>query len=222
MSECPAHIIIIDGEKGSGRKTLGFELALTLIYNNRKTALLAPQDSPLASIVQKRGRLPASLPPIPLISAENFTSATKQYDAIIIPEASTANDFAEFAATYITLLKHDRTSLKHFRQNQVYLTGIWELKKRIAARHKHSLNWVVCENNLSANFQETPSPELLQMSRLYGFRATPPLNYRNTYKTNISGLSSQDKNTPEFKKMLTYEDICTRREIERLAEFIFS
>ena len=188
MSECPAHIIIIDGEKGSGRKTLGFELALTLIYNNRKTALLAPQDSPLASTVQKRGRLPASLPPIPLISAENFTSATKQYDAIIIPEASTANDFAEFAATYITLLKHDRTSLKHFRQNQVYLTGIWELKKRIAARHK----------------------------------ATPPLNYRNTYKTNISGLSSQDKNTPEFKKMLTYEDICTRREIERLAEFIFS
>ena len=65
------------------------------------------------------------------------------------------------------------------------------------------------------------------MSRLYGFRAAPPLNFRHPYQNAVSGISAQDKTLspeffPELAKQLTYEDICAKREILKLAEFIFS
>lgn len=64
--------------------------------------------------------------------------------------------------------------------------------------------------------------ELTQISRLYGFRAAPALNFRKAYKNDATGISAQDKSSADLKKLLTYEDICARREILKLAEFIFS
>ena len=222
MSEYFAHIIVIDGEKGSGRKTLSFELAITLLYNHQQTALLLKEGSPLSETIRKRREQTPNLPQIPIITDANFAANASLYKAIIIPEADSDNKYAEYSSTYITLLKQNKPALKRFRQNQSYLSSVWELKKKIAARRKQSLNWVICENNLTPRLKDTPDEELLQMSKLYGFRVAPPLNMRAAYKKNITGLSAQDKSAPEFQKMLTYEDICTRREITRLAEFIFS
>ncbi len=222
MSDYSAHIVMVDGEKGSGRKTLSFELAIILLYNHQETALLLKEDSPLSETIQKRREQAPNLPQIPIINDTTFASNANRYKAIIIPEADSGNKYAEYSSTYITLLKQNKPALKRFRQNKNYLSSVWELKKKIAANRKQSLNWVICENNLTPHLKEKPDKELIQMSRLYGFRVAPPLNMRTTYKKNITGLSAQDKSSPEFQKMLTYEDICTRREITRLAEFIFS
>jgi hypothetical protein len=57
---------------------------------------------------------------------------------------------------------------------------------------------------------------------MYGFRLCPPLNKRQAYQNNFLGLSAQDKTTGNLNKYLTYDDICAKREIIKLAEFIFS
>ena len=69
MQEIKSHIIILDGKKESGRKTLSFELALVLMYNNQKTALLLDNDSPMRQTLAKR---PKDLPTPAIINRENF------------------------------------------------------------------------------------------------------------------------------------------------------
>ena len=98
---------------------------------------------------------------------------------------------------------------------------MWELKKKIASNYNKSLNWVICENNLKNKSTDIPSRELTQMAKMYGFRVAPPINKRSSYLNTLEGISSQDKTNTMLKNILTYEDICARREIIKLAEFIF-
>lgn len=222
MSENRAHIIIIDGEEGSGRKTLCFELSLILLYNNQKTALILKPDSKLKKVIETRTQRHPELPTPCIISREEFAQHAEQFNAVIIPE-STANDtFAEDASTYITVLKHNKNTAKQFQNNLSYINSVWELKKKIASLHNHSLDWIVCQNNLYPTTRLETYEELKQKSRLYGYRTPPPLNFRFAYQNITSGISAQDRTTPSLEKTLTYEDICAKREITKLAEFIFS
>ena len=99
---------------------------------------------------------------------------------------------------------------------------MWELKKKIASTHNKTLNWVICENNLKDKSITEPSKELSSIARMYGFRVAPPINKRASYLNTFNGISSQDKTYSNLKNNLTYEDICAKREITKLAEFIFS
>ena len=227
MSEHTPHIIIINGEENAGRKTLCMELALVLLYNRQKTAILLNETSPLRQILNNRRQKLPALPQPEILERNAFPQNAAAYDAVIIPEISATDEIADNAATFVTLLRHSRGGIKKFQQNRTYLNNVWELKKRIAATRKHSLNWVVCENNLDSSLPLKQSTELAQMSRLYGFRAAPPLNFRKPYQNIVSGISAQDKVVssevfPELAEQLTYEDICAKREILKLAEFIFS
>lgn len=219
MQEIKSHIIILDGKKESGRKTLGFELALALLYNDQKTALLLSDDSLLHQTLAKR---PKDLPMPAIITRKDFFDTANNYDAIIIPESSSTDDLALFASTYITLQQKNKKLAQDFPKNLNYINSMWELKKKIASTHNRSLNWVVCENNLKEKNTEEPSAEITKISRMYGFRTCPPLNKRQPYKNNTTGISAQDKTTPNYNKHLTLEDICAKREIIKLAEFIFS
>lgn len=222
MSETKAHVIIIDGADGVGKKTFCFELALTFLYNKLNTALLLSPDSVLFQTLVKRKRDYPNLPTPTIITKKDFLNSTNDYDAIIIPDINFADQCKTYAHTYITLLPQTKTSVKSFQKNMSYINTLWELKKKIASEQHHTLNWVVCENNLKEKNNITPSPELNKIARMYGFRLPPPLHYRKAYKKNISGLSAQDKVLPELKKQMTFDDICAKREIIKLAEFIFS
>lgn len=217
-----AHIIIIDGAPNSGRKTLTFELALTLLYNAQRTALVLSPDSPLRQIIKKRKAILPQLLTPDIINQEDFYNEANKYNAVIIPETSTENELSTTASTYITLLSKNTPYARGFIKKPDYINNLWELKKKIAATYSRSLNWIVCENNFCNKNTDSPSPELQKLARTYGFRLPPPLNTRKPYQNNIQGISAQDKSLPLFKKDLTYEDICAKREIVRLAEFIFS
>jgi len=218
-----SHIIIIDGKKDSGRNTLCFELALALLYSAQRTAIVASPDSPLWQTIKERRRtMPELLTPA-IITRQEFYNEANKYNAVIIPRADSNDEFAVTASTYITMLPKEKSELKQFLKNQTYQTNLFELKKKIASTYGHGLNWVVCENNSKyTQIIEQPSAELEKFSRLHGFKVAPPLNLRQAYKTNIHGISAQDKSLPMLKKHLTYEDICAKREVVRLAEFIFS
>ena len=120
------------------------------------------------------------------------------------------------------MLPSNKKNAEFFRKNPSYINNIWELKKKIAATYSHSLDWVVCENNLSSHFIDEPSAELSAVARTCGFRTSAPLNWRLSYQTAATGISAQDKSLIELKNTLTYEDICAKRELTKLAEFIFS
>jgi len=217
-----AHIIIIDGPKGTGRKMLAFELALALLYNAQRTAIVLSDDSPLRQVLQKRRALLPQLLTPNIINRNDFYNEANKYNAVIIPETTVADELTLAASTYITIIPQSRQSVQKFSQKRNYINSLWELKKKIAATYGRSLNWIVCENNLKEKILSAPTPELAQMARIYGFRASPPLNHRTAYQNNILGISAQDKSLPLLEKELTFEDICAKREINKLAEFIFN
>ena len=217
-----AHIIIIDGQTDSGRNTLCFELALTLLYNAQRTAIVLAKDSPLRQVLKNRLlRLPQLLTPA-IINREDFYNEANKYNAVLIPRTDMNDELALVASTYITLIPSDKNSLKTFQKDKIYLNNLFELKKKIAASYGHGLNWIVIENNSKSDSLKLSSAELEKFARTHGFRIAPPLNCRKSYQNNISGISAQDKSLPMLKKELTYEDICAKREIVKLAEFIFS
>lgn len=218
MTNKNAHIIIIDGTSKSGKKLFGLELAITLMYNNQKTAILLDSDSSLINIITDRKKSHPLLPTPDIITRKFFDNELHNYDAIIIPGITSSDSLAHFVDTYITLLS---SSIRDFKKDISYINNIWELKKKIASTHSKSLNWVICENNLKQKSVDTPSKELEIMSKMYGFRVAPPINKRLSYLKTLEGISSQDKTTNLLKKHLTYEDICAKREITKLAEFIF-
>ena len=222
MFDPKAHIIIVDGQSNTNRDTFCFELALALLYNAQKTAFVLSADSPLREIIKKRHLLLPELLSPAIINKEDFYNEANKYSAVIIPQTNEISEFAVMASTFITLISKDKTTINKFIKRQDYLNKLFELKKKIAATYGRSLNWIVCENNLKKNITLEPSPELLKISRLHGFRVSPPLNDRQSYKNDSTGISAQDKSLPMFNKELTYEDICTKREIIKLAEFIFS
>lgn len=221
MPEIKSHIIVIDGKNGIGKKMFSFELALALLYNNKTTALLLSADSPLHQTMNKRKTTYPFLPQPQIISHEEFYMKANEFDAVIIPTA-TYNDINSTASTIITLISKNKKSTATFQKNIPYINLIWELKKKIAASYGRSLDWVVCENNIQNKMVDTPTEELNKTAKMYGFRLCPPLNQRQAYTANTTGISAQDKTTAELKKDLTYDDICAKREIIKLAEFIFS
>lgn len=212
MPDIKSHIVALDGSANSGRKTFAFELALALLYNNKKTAFLLSNDSPLRKTLSNR---PTNLITPDIINKEEFYIKANNYDAIIIPELTATDEIALTTKTFITMQTHTKNSLD-------YINTIWELKKKIASRYNRSLDWIICENNLKEKIIDNPSKELSSISRMYGFRVSPPLNKRKAYQNNYQGLSAQDKNCLELRDLLTYDDICAKREVIKLAEFIFS
>lgn len=220
MEQKQAHIIIVDGPSKSGKKLFGLELAITLMYNKQKTALLLDSDSPLNNIINSRITSHQFLPTPTIINKDSFVKECQNFDAIIIPGITNIDDLAINADTYITLLT-PQTAHK-FPKNTIYLNNMWELKKKIASTHNKTLNWVICENNLKDKSITEPSKELSSIARMYGFRVAPPINKRASYLNTFNGISSQDKTYSNLKNNLTYEDICAKREITKLAEFIFS
>lgn len=222
MSENQTHIIIIDGAPCSGRKMLCFELALVLLYNNQKTALLLDTDSPIHNTLAERQKMYPLLLLPQIITREQLAEQANKFDAVIVPEVNSNDDIAINAGTYITIIPKDKKNINRFQNDAAYINSIWELKKKIAATHKRSLNWIVCENTLTKNNTKTVTPMLVNKAKTCGFRLAPPLSYRKPYFLNATGISAQDKMLPELKNKMQYEDICAKREIIKLAEFIFN
>ncbi len=222
MSEKQPHIIIIDGAPGSGRKMLCFELTLTLLYNNQKTALLLSADSPLHRILDERRQAYPQLPLPQVITRSQFVGQNNNFDAVIIPEITAEDELAVNADTYITLIPKDRKNINRFQKDTAYINSMWELKKKIAAARKRSLNWVVCENFTAQKNNGTSITPLTDKAKTCGFRLAPPLADRKPYRLYTEGVSAQDKTFPELKNQMRYDDICAKREIIKLAEFIFN
>jgi hypothetical protein len=220
MSTNNAHIIIVDGFPSSGKKLFGLELAITLMYNDQKTAILLPSSSPLRTIIENRKKTHPFLPSPDIIERSNFNLETKNYDAILIPGIPPSDELASNVDTYITILTSK--TIQKFEKDKNYINKMWELKKHIASCKSKSLNWVILENHLKEKSTLDKSKQLQTLSKLYGFRVAPPINKRQSYLETLNGISSQDKTFSSLKNDLTYEDICAKREITKLAEFIFN
>ncbi len=220
MQTSKAHIIIVDGTPSSGKKLFGLELAITLMYNNQKTAILLDKDSPLNQIISLRKKEYPDLPSPNIIDRKDFNQEINNYNAIIIPGITPLDELAKTSNTFITLLTP--SNIQKLQKDKSYFYKMWELKKQIASERNATLNWVILENHLKDKSTFTTSKDLQALSKMYGFRVAPPINKRLSYLNTLKGISSQDKTLDSLKKDLTYEDICAKREITKLAEFIFS
>ncbi len=216
------HIITIDGMPNSGRKTLCFELSLILLYNNMTTAILVNKDSPLHQIIELRKQNYPLLPTPELINSSIFFDCIDKYDAILIINDKEFSELITYSSTYISIIAKTKTSSQNFTKDINYINNIWELKKQIASKHNKSLNWIVIENNTKKVAKSLESNTLQQFTRQYSFKNPSALQHRFSYKSNHSGLSSQDNFHESKKENLSYLDIITKREITRLAEFIFN
>ena len=222
MQNIRSHIIIIDGSSKSGKKTLAWELSLALLYNSQKTAIVNTKDSTLTNAVLQRKKQTPYLPCPILINRKDFYDQANNFDAVIIPSVNSEDELSFYANTYITLIKKDTKTIQRFKNNLSYINNLWELKKKIASEHKRSLNWVVCENILSTAHTKNNSATLSDLSKHYGFRLASPISYSTCYQNSLQGISSQDKEYPTLQNQMTYEDVYNKREITKLAEFIFS
>ena len=116
MPENKAHIIIIDGETGTGKKTFGLELSLVLLYNQQKTALVLSTDSPLRQTLNLRKTQFPELPSPAILTREEFLEKADNYDAVIIM-TNAADNLAATAQTFITLLPKNKKASSRFTPN---------------------------------------------------------------------------------------------------------
>lgn len=101
-----------------------------------------------------------------------------------------------------------------------YLNFIWKIKKNQAAQGIMYLNWIVVpylKNEGEADF----SLSLSEQAKRFGFRLSPAIYYRDEYMHVENGYCSADLQKGNLAKIMTLKDVYARREILKLADFIW-
>ncbi len=105
-----------------------------------------------------------------------------------------------------------------------YAEFVWEAKKRLAARGKPYLNWIVCGNKTSALRSRNKAfifDVFQKLGKLYGFRFCEGLKDRVIYRElYLDGLTVLDMQSEPLKRRMSMSHLAAKLEIKNLAEFI--
>lgn len=105
-----------------------------------------------------------------------------------------------------------------------YAEFVWETKKRLAARGKPYLNWIICGNKTSSLRSRNKAFifEVFQkLGKLYGFRFCEGLKDRVIYRElYLDGLTVLDMQSEPLKRRMNMSHLAAKLEIKNLAEFI--
>lgn len=105
-----------------------------------------------------------------------------------------------------------------------YSQFVWEIKKKLAARGKAYLNWIICGNKISSTRSRNKAfvfEALEKLGKLYGFRFYDGLKDRVIYRELfLDGLTVLDMQSEPLKRRMSISHLAAKLEIKNLAEFI--
>lgn len=220
-----AQFVILNSINAQTGKTLLAAHLSTMLVRDYKVAVLdsAGENSALALFTAKRYTLNLSsdynLPVAPYFSlaTTDLEKLKTQYDLLILD--SPAEKYFKYADIFITPLRGEEGVNSVAQKNSLYASLLWEAKKQRAANGQNSFRWIVVPNDVYDNRQ---IEELKNHAPMLGYKIAPRLQTRLEYASGLSqGLTAPDKDLPRLKPLFSLADMHARREIKKLAEFIW-
>jgi hypothetical protein len=140
-----------------------------------------------------------------------------QYEVVFLD--SPDETYFPLADIFITLVSNSEDLRVLTEKNSPYASIIWQAKKARAAGGRNAFRWVVVPNG---TFSEKDLADLSQSGKFLGFAVAPSLTKRPEYQQGLaSGITVLDKDLPEFKSSFGLPDFYARRELKKIAEFIW-
>lgn len=220
-----AQIVILNSINAASGKTLLAAHLAVMLAKDYKAAVLdsAGENSALAMFTAKRYHLNLGknlkLPIAPYFSlaSADFENLKASYDVLILDNPP--DKFFKLADIFITPLCGDE-GLKAVTESQsLYAALLWEARKQRAASGKNSFKWFIVPND---EYSAEQYGQLAGSKKLLGYALTAPLRRRPEYANGIhEGITVLDKDLPALKTLFDLPDLYARRELKKLAEFIW-
>lgn len=220
-----AQIIVISSVNTESGKTLLTAHLAVMLAKDYKVAVMdcAGETSPLAMFVAKRYNLNLSknyLLPVPeyhSLRKETLLWASDKYDVIIL-DSPDAKYFKE-ADIFITPLKEFEGLNAIADKKSMYASLLWNAKKNRAAEGKSTFRWVVAPNG---DYSVEDYKKLSEAGKFLGFSVAKRLTNRSVYAEGLKcGITVLDKDQPAFKTLFDFADLYARRDLKKLADFIW-
>ena len=216
-------IIVINSiNNNSGKSLLAAHLAVMLAKDYKVALADDVQKSILSDFVAKRHvqnlNNGYNLPVPTYLSLNKQTFAQIENFDVAILDAPNSKYF-QYADIFITMLS-GQDGLNSLRQrNSLYASLVWEAKKQRAALKKNTFKWIVVPND---KFENDDYIALNESGKFLGFSLAPQLNKRPEFANAFTnGISVIDKDTPKLKTLFDLPDLYARRDLKKLADFIW-
>lgn len=221
-----AQIILISSiNAASGKTTLAAHLGVMLAREYR-TAVMdsAGGNSDLAAFIARRYTINLSrninmpVPEYHSLDKNTFQEIQDKYDVILLD--SPHEKYFKQADIWITPIRGEEGLKALTEKNSLYAALVWQAKKQRAAEGKNAFRWIVIpQEKYSAEINEN----LAQIGKFWGYAAAPVFPDRPEYAQGLkSGMTVLDKDLPALKTLFELPDMYARRDLKKLAEFIWS
>lgn len=221
MVEAPV-IVVSAAKRKSGNSVLALNLAGALWNDDYNVGLFSSDSDTLQAFLKMR-KMFAQKYKANLFQPKQIDNLNDNFDISAMIADISADSYQKHerifnsAHTLITPLNDEKDI--SWQADDEYLNFIWKIKKNQAAQGKKYLNWIVVpylKDENEKNFSHLP-----EYSHRYGFRIAPPIYYRDEYMHVASGYCSADLLNEKLSKQMSLKDVYARREILKLADFIW-
>ncbi len=220
-----AQIVIINSvNNAAGKTTLTAHLAVMLAAEYKSAVLdNAGENSALAMFVAKRYNLNLGknyhliVPPYYSLQKEKFDELGDTCDVMLLD--SPDEKYFKYADVLITPIRGREGALSVSSTDSLYAAFIWDAKKKRAAIGKSAFRWVVVPND---DYSNEEIEKIAACGKILGFQLAPRLHHRLEYASGLkNGVTVWDKDQPELKTLFDLPDLYARRELKKLASFIW-
>lgn len=220
-----AQIVIINSvNNAAGKTTLTAHLAVMLAAEYKSAVLdNAGENSALAMFVAKRYNLNLGknyhliVPPYYSLQKEKFDELGDTCDVMLLD--SPDEKYFKYADVLITPIRGREGALSVSSTDSLYAAFIWDAKKKRAAIGKSAFRWVVVPND---DYSNEEIEKIATCGKILGFQLAPRLHHRLEYANGLkNGVTVWDKDQPELKTLFDLPDLYARRELKKLASFIW-
>ena len=220
-----AQIVIINSvNNAAGKTTLTAHLAVMLAAEYKSAVLdNAGENSALAMFVAKRYNLNLGknyhliVPPYYSLQKEKFDELGDTCDVMLLD--SPDEKYFKYADVLITPIRRREGALSVSSTDSLYAAFIWDAKKKRAAIGKSAFRWVVVPND---DYSNEEIEKIAACGKILGFQLAPRLHHRLEYANGLkNGVTVWDKDQPELKTLFDLPDLYARRELKKLASFIW-
>lgn len=220
-----AQIVVINSINPASGKTLIAAHLAVMLAKDYKAAVLdcGAGHSDLAMFVARRYALNLKQDyklPVPnyhTLESSSFQEICEKYDVVILDSPS--EKFYKYADVWITPLRGREGVEAVTDKNNPYLELIWQAKKQRASNGKSAFRWIVVPND---DFLQNDENRMTEMGKIMGYKVAPRLGFRPEYTAGMaSGTTVLDKDLPALKTLFELPDLYARRNLKKLAEFIW-
>lgn len=183
----------------------------------------ATENSALAMFIAKRYNLNLGknyklpIAPYHSLQKEKFAELKDSCDVILLDAPD--EKYFKYADVLLTPLCTKEGFNAVTASDSLYASLIWEAKKQRAALGKNAFRWIVIPND---DYTPEDIKKITEAGKILGFQLAPRLHRRPEYANGLkSGVTVLDKDQPELKTLFDLPDLYARRELKKLASFIW-